>query len=326
MRIFTLAVFLSMFTLVSSVEAGESLGQDCDIKVDDPLYKVLTLHRTLLSRGIPEFAAIIKDETVVKAMKTRWMTLKAAHNRIRILEALAAMGVRGSKNATSRRDHGWLQDRGVVDILIDALDDGSRYVRKEAVRLLRSCPDDMIRSRGADVVSHIEKRGNVEAIILLGRTLCAEARELLLRDDRFRKYSEHSRDLALAKLGDSRIEKKFIEEFLAEKVARNKAKLAWNLGYIATPGAVAALASELRTPMIEGHHPMSGQVSLRVIIIESLSRALPENELFWKPIVGPSSDAYYEKIERWAEQVMRIRWVRERPPFFYCLDAVTPEE
>ena len=88
-----------------------------------------------------------------------------------------------------------------------------------------------------------------------------------------------------------------------------------DLGYIGSEKCCAAVAQELRTPRIL---VVGAYVSLRVMLIDALRMAFPEEPLLWPRDPVPVDDSYYEKIEKWAEARFQIGWDRPRPKFFYA--------
>lgn len=211
----------------------------------------------------------------------------------------------------------WIRAPDIIKHLVKALEDDNVEVRNTAGRLLAgrvmACS---LRIHAAQVISAIEHKGNAYEYVLLGKTGCMEAKELLKRSRRLARASPEGQELALAMLGDVKLQKELARRFLAERDPDKKDILATQLSLVGSPVTATALAQELRSPLI-GTFGSGGRQSFRVSVIRALSLVFPEERILWEPGRRPTSDEYYAAIERWAEETLRVKWDRPRPPFFY---------
>jgi hypothetical protein len=124
-----------------------------------------------------------------------------------------------------------------------------------------------------------------------------------------------------ARLGDAGAEQALIKRFGAETNALAKSELALKLGYVGSPGAVLALAKELRSPLVVEERYY--HCALRYKILEALGRAFPHEPMFNEelnqvahgPRYGLKVDQrkYFDKVESWAEKAFGIVWKNPRP-------------
>jgi len=319
MRLAILAILFLFSELFISLGMNVAYGEE----QSDVLTRILALDETGIYAGSPTIGGLAKDPKFIEEIGRRWSEVKDSDGRIKVLLVLREVGTVLSAAQTSHREFFLLTNSDVIGILVGALDDPSSKVRAEASRFLTEyCPDEALFSRGPAIVSAIKKHANTDGIRLLGKTMCKEAGELLVQDNQFANSSGKATDLALAKLGDLKKEKAWITSFLSEKDPDKKAALARDLGYIATPGAIAALASEMRTAQVVKHG--NGAIALRVILVESLQYALPNNSMFWGVRNKQWTDDRYKQIEKWAEEVMHVQWKSVRPPFFHSMPDTGP--
>jgi hypothetical protein len=304
---------------------GAVCGEGAEGKVEAVIQQVLEMKKTDVYSGQATIEALKQRKDAVPVLLKAMSLASRAEQREVIMRVLVECGTVKHETAASFRDHSNLSNEEAVAALVRLLDSSEDVVRSLAMRYLTDyAADDVVRPHGLEIVATISKRQMADTALLLGKTGCAEARRLVGANRTIAPTSDRATTLALTKLGDAQKEELLVREFASANDPRRKAEIARDLGIVATPGAVAALASELRSPLTLAFGGR-GEISLRVVIIESLSRALPQNDLFWKPKKTPDADDYYAQIEKWAEDVMRIRWATARPPFLYTIpDAGRP--
>ncbi len=115
-----------------------------------------------------------------------------------------------------------------------------------------------------------------------------------------------------AALGDAELEKEFADAFVRENDPVEKGRLARVLGFIGTQTALAALASEMRTDLIDGM-PMVSLRSVRLDIVAALSFAFPDKPFFYNNAI--MDDSGYERVEKFCETTFGVRWKKESPRF-----------
>ena len=261
----------------------------------------------------PELVKLGNNEALVNALTKHWDEAPA-EIRPQILEIMVDLA---GANAPAQQWYYQVEDNRVVKSLVAALDSTVPEVRVKAAQLLETrIAKDAIEPFDAGIVTLISKHVNVNAILLLGRIGNAEAKALLRTDKRYMDFSAESVRAALAKTGDKIEETYFIKKFQTAKDAQEKRRCADLLGYIATESAAKALAKELRTSETVQD---VGVYSLRVFIIDALSKAFPKEPVLWRPAKKPKDDSYYEKIEAWASEKLKVTWSKPRPPFFYLM-------
>jgi len=279
------------------------------------LEAILELPDTLRYPGSQAVMEIEKGADLVEVLSRKWASC-GPKDQAKVLSFVVNLA---NAKVASRQQYYRVSDAKVVKALVEALDSAMPEVRACAASLLASDIDEgALRSVGADIVRLVGKHGNVDGILLLGRTGRQDARELLSTDRRFLSYSKDAVQLALAKLGDADAEAELIRAFENAKDPRDKHRCADSLGYVGFDRAVRALAAELRTPEEIRYGAL---YSLRVFIISALSRACPKEEVLWKPQEQeqPKDDAYYEQVENWAVRKCGTVWKHPRPRFFYTM-------
>ena len=211
----------------------------------------------------------------------------------------------------------FIESGRVVDYLVGLLNPPEGRLRSKAAAILstRVRPRD-IQSRAARILAVIRRPPGGAEYVILGTTRDRKAREGLPKPADVEKELLPSRQLAAAMLGDSAAERQIIDRFRKTESPAERSELAMALARIGSSRALTALAGGLRSPHV-AKWGGTGKQSFRLIVIASLSWAYPEDKILWKPRTRPTSDEYYEAIERWAEKRFEIRWDRPRPPFMY---------
>jgi len=272
------------------------------------------------TRDFPRWRRLVGREDIFPVLEERFPTLDAKVRKY-VVEVAARVGT-----DPRMRQKRWLFSQGVAGFLVRVIArDPDRDVRNWAADLLVDhVPDAYLRRWAKEIVAAAKRHSTDRDILLLGKTGAAEARQLLLNDEKFRKTSATSCDLALAKLGDTKRSEQFVQAFNKAKDPERKAALARRLGYVGDAACVMALARQMRSPMMV---PTGGVVKpLRVEIAEALSAVYPENPVFWIPYAKrPSDDSWYEGMERWLNGYLGVTWDQPRPPFAFTHSLPIPE-
>ncbi len=245
---------------------------------------------------------------------------RPAKDKEKLLDIASLLGAHSERDAALKRIT-WtmrVREKTAVLILVDALRDKDTDVRNKASRLLsRAVPSSSLRAFALQIVETTKVTSHSDEILVLGRTDSFFAQKLLETEPRFKRANETQFKMALARLGNQEYERGFVKQFKDCKRPEEKAALATRLGYIASPPAIIALASELRSPE-KCSWLGAGKQSLRVPIIMALSDAMPEHAVLWRPDdSAPVKDSYYESVEQWASKSLGTSWRTARPPFFF---------
>jgi len=265
----------------------------------------------------PRLEKLRKIKNVIDILIREFETLNA-EDRVKVLNVLAYLGEKHWDNENAKPHFAWIIDNKVIALLVGILKEKDSTVKRAATNLLfyRVRDTDMI-AIGEEIIKALEESGDLTSYPkLLGKTGSARARKSLGSDPQFRIVNKESTELALAKLGDEKLEKKFIKLFLNEEDSRKKERFAINVGYVGSTNAINALAREMHSPLIVTNASGS-RYSIRLPIIKALSMAMPDKDIFWIPIPEPTDDKYYIQIENYCEKNLKIKWSTPRPPFFY---------
>jgi hypothetical protein len=200
----------------------------------------------------------------------------------------------------------WVFSEGAAALLVEAAASKDKDTRSVALRLLQErFPDRYLKPHAARLLEIAP--GDA---LLLGKTGAPEAKAVLKAGG---PSSAEDVKLALAKLGDATLSAEFVKAFDEAKDAREKGKIAHQLGYIADKACVMALAREIRNPAV--YVGPGTNVSFRKDIVEALSIAYPDEQVFWRPEVP--TDAWYASIEEWLTRKLGVTWTEPRPPVFF---------
>ena len=290
------------------------LGADeAHLQDQELVKKILQLPKNHITRLSPDFDEIVAGKDLRRLLLDNWR-VPEPQDRVRLLLIL--------REEVLRSEGIWrVYDVELARALVDALDDENMDVRHFAAESLNRYFDlTLIRFFSDAILTSVRKNPSSDGILLAGKTGSKEAVELLTQD-MFRNWMDKKPvELALAKLGDHKLEAKFVDEFAK---CQDERKVADDLAYIGTMDACRAIAAELRSPVIIGV-PWR-QSSIRVFLIESLSHAFPGEKVL-RPPNGPIDDTYYEAIEKWATAVLGVTWDVPRPKFFYAFVGPSPRE
>jgi hypothetical protein len=307
--------------------ANEKLGKDA---------KAAAVSFLRHLNGDSSFLPSVKGREDVLAEIWRIYSKQSAKVRRNIIPYIPMMG----KDFESVDKPRWMTSAAAVKTLIDIFvtDKDVKCRSKAADMLLTQVPDLMIRTHAREIIAAARQYagGDVDAlpenlILLVGKTGSAQAKELLTKWDaayRKKRKSPHLYvNMALAKLGDTKRERLFIDMFektckpgkksavLAVREAAGNAKY---LAYIGQPASVMALARQYRNPL---HYRAEGSdyshvMSLRFAIVAAFYHIWPDNELFHFPYSRPvNGEADYIKVEVWLKAHLGVKWDLPRPAF-----------
>jgi len=300
-------ILIALLSLASAKGGLDQLVADSDRRIIDA---VLAIPETEMFREHEAFSRLAKEPEVLPVIG-RALPGLTEEQQMRMERFLHEMGMEGAHSGDLWRRHGGLTRSDVVQVMVAAMGQVHRNVRVRIIGTLTNyCSDDLVRAFGNEIVSSIEKtKEGPIASRLLGMTGCSAARRFLESNPVTSDSDDY--DLALAKLGDTRREQQFLDAFRHAKTTGERAGFAVRLGYIATPGAVVALALHLRSDQAIPNPPF-GSIPLRQIISEALERAMPLDEVFWPARGAMLSDEYYLDLEEWASETLGIQWSGKR--------------
>lgn len=236
----------------------------------------------------------------------------AEPERENLVRLLAAVGLAADPLRSAGGD--LLRDPGVIALLVSPSLDVPGGGRDVALDTLdASVPAPLLAPHGKAIAKDLEEHAGTSALHLAAKAKPKEAKDVvdtLASSPRW--ANEEATAIAKAALGDTAVEKRFIDAFLAAKEPKEKARLAGALGRIATRGALSALASELRTDLVD-EMPGVMRRSVRLDILAALHRSFPEEKILWDNAI--SSDEDYARAEAFCEATFGTKWKTPRPPF-----------
>lgn len=258
----------------------------------------------LTPAGTPDPAAL---EQLGEAIRTT-----AEPGRESLIRLLAAIG----READPLRPSGGnlVRDPAVIALLVTpslAIPGGGRDHALDTLEA--SVPALLLAPHHEALVKDLEERPGTAAFHVVAKAKPRDARakvEAVAASPRW--SSEEAAAVAKAALGDTAIEQRFAEAFVATREPKEKMRLAGVLGRIGTAGALAALASELRTDVV---YEMPGALrrSVRLEIVAALSKSFPEEKSLWDNAIV--SDEGYARVEVFVEARFGLTWKTARPPY-----------
>lgn len=262
--------------------------------------------------GFDEWQSLSGREDVLPVMLKR-MEPEGRRVKEQLLRLALAVGYQVEPKQTR-----WVFSRPVARFLVDVLlKEKNLDVRDKAAGLLvKEVSGCCIAPLAEDILKAVaQPRPLSHKVLLLGKTGCVEAREMLLKDRRVQKESDIETDMALARLGDTERSMQLVEKFEKENNPEEKARLAGCLGYVGDAACVMALARAMRCPMI--YRRGVARIAVRVEIMKALNGVYPEIQVFWHDRMNPPRDnSWYERAEKWLTRYLKIKWDKPRPPFF----------
>jgi hypothetical protein len=205
-----------------------------------------------------------------------------------------------------------VRDDNVIRVLADqAL--GRSVIKERCIQVLvENVPHDLLRPYADRIMTAIEKNRRSDLYTLLAKTGDETMYEKLRKTaTRLDGTLNPEAAVALATLGDGKLEQKLILVFLNEKDPMEKVSKAQIMAYIGTPGSLYALGSEMRSPLVQVI-PGAFARSVRICFIPFLQYAFPLEEELYRPI---EKDEDYIRIEKFLERTLGVKWKVERPPF-----------
>jgi hypothetical protein len=210
-----------------------------------------------------------------------------------------------------------VRDESTISILMTKFLKGKGDVQERCYEILhRQVPGDLLLPHTEKLLQELERRHFESLIDLLAKAKPHDALERIRSVFSKRNQTKSlPAQIAMAALGDGKIEQVLIQDFLQEKDPREKISKGNQMADIGTPASIYALASEMRTPLVS---VITGALarSVRIELIPALRFALPLAEELYYPI---ESDADYIRIEKFLEKSLGVKWERERPPYLTIL-------
>lgn len=207
-----------------------------------------------------------------------------------------------------------LADRETIGHLLAgsrSLDD--RGARRAMDVLLR-CPPQLLASLPEELLRGLPPVPSENWLLLLARAKAPGTLERLLdlaaRQPRWAK--QEAWKIAMAANGGDAQESAILESFLRTEDPSLKSDLAKTLRLVGTRKAFAALAQEMRTPLVYRlgrvfQYPVREHIGMELVL------AFPE--------IGPTTDinteAGYERIEAFCHKEFGTTWKTRRPPLEY---------
>ncbi len=208
-----------------------------------------------------------------------------------------------------------INDESIVSIFVNQLlKDGGSYDFKERVYkiLYRQVPAEQLSPYSDRILQRLERQHSESLIYLVAK---AKPRDALDRIrslfSKRRQMDKEPAKIAIAALGDGKIEQELIRDFLEEKSPKEKISKGNKMADIGTHASIYALASELRTPLVFVVDSAFAR-SIRLELISSLQFALPTAAELYYPI---RVDDDYIKVEKYVEKTLGVKWQVDRPPF-----------
>jgi len=209
-----------------------------------------------------------------------------------------------------------IRDRSIINILVnDGLSQTGSAMEFCLDQLQYSVPPAILHDYGEALTGRLRQSPDATLLLVIAKAKPAEAREAvdkLMENPGWAKELETR--IASAALGNKEIETEFIKTFLETSDPEEKADYARFLGFIGTPGALKALASEMRTDMVLQMTGVSRR-SVRIFIIEGLKYNYPDRTFLYDNAVN--SDEDYARIEKFCEEEFGVNYTKDRPPFLW---------
>ncbi len=206
-----------------------------------------------------------------------------------------------------------VRDESIISILMTKFLNGKGDLQERCYEILhRQVPGDLLLPHAEKLFQELERRHFEPLIDLLAKAKPSDSldriRNVFLRRN---QLNNTSAKIAMAALGDGKVEQSMIDDFLQEKKPQEKISKGNQMAYIGTPASIVALGSEMRTPLVDVV-PGALARSVRMELIPALRFVLPLAEDLYCRI---TTDADYIGIEKFLEKELRIKWNKERPPF-----------
>jgi hypothetical protein len=247
-------------------------------------------------------------EKIVKAIKNEY----DGRIRSQAWEILLVLG----RISDKENNGALLKDEEIIRAIINnRLRDRDGKELTILMTLSERVPEYILHKFDKELSSLLEEYPNHTLFQIIAKGKCYSAKpilEKLLQDERFQNEASRKHlEIALAALGDEKLENKFVNSYKNEKNLLEKAKYVKYLGWIGTEKSLRVLAEDFRTDII--YETKMKKRSLRIDIQYALIYNFPEEALLRKQI---KSDEDYGSIEKFLEKKYGIKWKNDRPPFF----------
>ena len=211
----------------------------------------------------------------------------------------------------------------VIDLMVGPGFAKGDSARSEAMDLLRKYASTATLSRYGDVfLKALKEDPEGSALLLIAKVKPNGAREEVNRLSRLPEWKdEPEMHIALAALGNTKIEDKYIAEAKRKEEAGDATGLAESfnpLARIGTPRSLSAICQRLRSPLVVVH---VRQESIRLKAMEALIYAFPEEEILLNPS-NVLKEEDYTRVEQFCTKTLGIRFDgMPRPEFFTTLEV-----
>jgi hypothetical protein len=218
-----------------------------------------------------------------------------------------------------------IRDPSVVALLVKeglSQDDTARDVVLSA--LARFVPPELLKPHGKALTADLEKWPSAAALELIAKAKPPEAKRVVDALSKSEDFEESEAAMvARAALGDEEAEGELIHPFVGTLDPKEKMARAALLGQAGSPGALKALASEMRSPLVY-EMTRTFRKSVRVPIAEALAYNFPDQVFLYEGSIN--SDEDYARIEEFCEKKFGVKWTRPRPPFLRVQGLAQPPE
>ncbi len=174
-------------------------------------------------------------------------------------------------------------------------------------------PAEKLQKHADVLVDYLRRNPGKEIFRVIAKAKPDNARPVVDELSRSRDWTSYEDFRVMqAALGEGNVEDAFIDEFLSTLDPQRKQQLSLLLGIIGTRKTGAALASQVRTPLIE-ELTMVYLRSVRLDVIAGLGIIHPlEPSLFEGAVMD---DEGYDKVEQFCEREYHTQWQEQRPQF-----------
>jgi hypothetical protein len=178
---------------------------------------------------------------------------------------------------------------------------------------INSIPVELLKPYVSILLDNLIQFKDSEILLVIAKSKPEKAKDALEKMLLSPQLSEEDEmKVAVAALGNEKVENYLINQFITAKDADQKIRFAKLLGYVGTKKAATALAGEMRTDMIK-ILPNVYARSVRLDIAHALEMINPETTILYENNID--DDDSYEKIEHFCQERYGIVWSKNRPPF-----------
>ncbi|GEM_PF-1507560 len=305
-----IVILLTAFALNCNSDSGKEASQLPEIK---ELIKSFRSGEEFDGNAEPFIINGQPDSNALAEFRTA-LQKEDDHVREQIFHILAGIGKRIDPLFDKGGD--LIRDRSIITLFIREGLSRKSSTRDYCIdRLQYSVPAAILKEYGKQLSDNLRMWPDATLLLVVAKAKAPDAKEVV---DSLMKISGWAQEIetriAAAALGDMDLESTFIKAFQTATTPEEKKDAARYLGFIGTPDALKALASDMRTDMVLEMTRVSKR-SVRIFIIEALHYNYPDMTFLFDNAVN--SDEDYARIEKFCEETFGITWTKERPPFLW---------